>query len=126
MEQVNLDLKEATWRGVGNCNYPALELKIGDKLAYIYQPDLKTIDDGFVYVDNLDGETDWKTLIPAIKLEESVAKRHGLEVKQKGATNDPRIVQLAREFWEAINSSGKFLRDRKVFSEREGVQVENM
>jgi hypothetical protein len=121
MEQVKyLDLKEATWRGVGNYNYPALELKIGDKLAYIYQPNINTINDGFIHIDNLDGETDWRTLIPAIELEESVAKRHELEIEQRGATNDPRILQLAREFWDAINTSGKFLRDRKVF------QAENM
>jgi hypothetical protein len=115
MEIVNLDLQSAHWRRIGNFGYPALELEIGGKLAYVYDPDINTIKDGFIQVTDLDGETDWQSILPPIKLDDGVARRHGVPTECKGAINDRRIVALANDFWHAINTEGMFEDGKKVF-----------
>jgi hypothetical protein len=111
----HLNLQSAYWREIGNCRYPALELEIDGKLVHIYDPSIVDIEHGFVRVMDIKEVPDLESVIPGVELEEDFAKSCGYDVNLKMATNDPKIVALARDFWNAINTRGAFICDRKVY-----------
>jgi hypothetical protein len=116
MEIIDVNLQSAHWRLIGNFEgYPALELEIDGKLAYVYDPNINTIENGFIQVTNLDGVTDWNAILPPISLDADVAARLGMPSKCPGAISDRRVVALADDFWHAINDAGGFKNGKQVF-----------
>ncbi|MDR1413725.1 MAG: hypothetical protein LBI56_02175 [Puniceicoccales bacterium] len=111
----HLNLESAHWRRVGNYGYPVLELKIDGKNAHIYDLNFGHVMDGFVHLADLEFKTDWKSILPHIKLSEKVASAHGLPTELEGATNDPVVLKLATDFWNALGTREGFENNRQVY-----------
>jgi hypothetical protein len=111
----HLDLQSAHWRRVRDTGYPILELKINGYYAYVFEPDRREIDNDFIHLTNFGSGPELKVILPEIVLDERVAKATGLDTRVKSATNDPRIVKLAKDFWYAVNTFGVFVPDKKVY-----------
>ncbi|MDR2737515.1 MAG: hypothetical protein LBB18_01050 [Puniceicoccales bacterium] len=92
-----------------------MELKIDGKIAHVYDPDPTALDDGFTPLIDLEGRTDWQSILPIVELDERVAKNHGLPSQLKGATNDPKIIGIVRDFLNAISAYNTFVADRAVY-----------
>ncbi|MDR3144252.1 MAG: hypothetical protein LBT64_01995 [Puniceicoccales bacterium] len=110
-----LNLQSATWREFNTQGYfTALDLEIDGKHMHLFELNRSHIRDGFIPVP-VHSKTDWKSILPEVVLDERIAKKHGFRTNRlKGVINDPRIVKLAGEFWEAVNSGG-FVADKKVY-----------
>jgi hypothetical protein len=94
-----------------------LELKINGYYAYVFEPNYRQIENGLIQLTNFGIGPKLKTILHEIVLDDVAAKATGLGTQVKSATNDPRIVELARDFWHAINTSGgrAFVPDKKVY-----------
>ena len=96
-------------------SYPAVELTIDGKKAYLIELDRRSIEAGFAEIIDISGYTNWSSILPEIKVSQEDAKKYSLPERLTGVTTDPRIVEIAATFWEDINRLHGFEEGRVVY-----------
>lgn len=95
----NLQIKKAEY--IFNQNHPALILTIDGKEALIADFKKPILDRGFVPLGSRDVEVEWRNILPEVTL--PADNNNETEITLRGFTNDPVIIKLARDFYDAIN-----------------------
>lgn len=93
-----LNIQKAEY--IYNHGYPALVLTIDKKEALISDFKKRFLDLGFVPLGSRQIEVEWENILPRITIPKD--NQH-TEITLKGFTDDPVIVYLARDFYDAIN-----------------------
>lgn len=78
--------------------YPYLRVIIDGKEAIIGNFKKSLLDLGYVPLKSR--EVAWETLLPKIHLN---TQNDSEPIELKGFTNDPKIIELAKKYWKAIN-----------------------
>ncbi|MDR1255816.1 MAG: hypothetical protein LBJ94_02755 [Puniceicoccales bacterium] len=106
----------------------AVKLSIGNKTAYIYEPNMYEIKAGFVELQDLDciDDQNWcHHILPVVRLTPDYAeKMHMSCLEQRSCTNDPRIVKLALELWAMPGKSAGYFAGKKLFPNAEATNLE--
>ena len=95
--------------------YPAVELTIGGKKAYLIEVMRPYLVAGFAEIIDIYDHTRWYDILPKIKVSPEDMKKHGLPKTLLGVTTGPRIVAIAKQFWDDINTPHGFQEGKRVF-----------
>ncbi len=97
-------------RYVYNENYPLLEMTIDGKSALVGEMKKFFLDLGYVRLGSR--EVMWEKVLPVLKTPKDCEIG---EVELEGFTDDPVVVQLARDFWDATNGlNGKTFEEGEI------------
>ena len=110
-----LDLQYAKYIRHPKYRLPAVELTINGKNGYLIEVDYSTLQAGFVGIIDIFDRIDWRTILPKIKVPKVDVAKYGLPSTISGATTDPRIVAIARKFWDDINTTNGFVEGSRVY-----------
>ena len=115
-DEIIMNVKAAEY--IRNQGYPALvlrvEVEINDRKkkkeleALIADFKKGLLDEGFVHLGSREVGVDWDEILPKKRIDKDLG--YGEELI--GFTNDPVVVQLARDYYKAVNKE-----DGKVFKE---------
>ncbi len=97
---VNMDITKAEYITIDQ--HPFLRLIIDGKEALIGDFKWSLLELGVVPLHSRDPDVNWETILPEIHIP---ATEYTDSIDFKGFTNDPVIIQMAYEFWKAINSN---------------------
>ena len=117
----NLDLESAKYIRHPQYKLAAVELTINGKKGYLIQVEYPALQAGYVGIIDIFGKTDWSSILPETKVPKEDVKKYGLPSTLSGVTTDPRIVAIAKQFWDDINTPDGFVEGSLVYSKEEKI-----
>ncbi len=111
-EQNPLVVEKANYKFTDN--YTVLELVINGKIALIGDVKKALLDLGYVYLISSTIGFNWEDVLPdkEVTVDDESADS---PMTLTGCTDDPVIVQLTRDYWDAINElNGKVFKEGPV------------
>lgn len=97
-KKMKLNIEKAEY--ISTDGHPFLLLMINGKETLVGEIKKELLDKGYVYLASTEEDFIWEDVLPKLTVP---ASEDFDEIELEGLTDDPVIVQMARDFWDATN-----------------------